>query len=95
MHVSVVVDDRPPATKRLQELVELAETILKPGEFLAWGSLVERCQEARRTPNRTPSEETCRRWIKSMRDAELLIFQQGVYLLNPKFQLAGSADSAA
>jgi len=87
MHVSV--DSMPNFSQSIKtrELLELAETVLKPGEFKSWSSLVVACQEARRTPNKAPTEDTCRRWINGMKEIGAIVFQQGVYLLNPAHQL--------
>ena len=86
MHVTVQA--APKATRKLVELVELAETVLKPGQTVRWAELLAAVQEARSTPNRIPSDETARRWISGMREAGLITVSNGIYALNPKHQVA-------
>lgn len=87
MKMHVTARTAPKATRKLVELIELAETVLKPGQTMRWAELVKAVQEARSTPNKTPSDETARRWINAMKDAGIVTASGGVYCLNPKNQL--------
>lgn len=86
MHVTVSAEVRGP-TNKVRELLELAESVLKPGQKMAWKELVSALQEARRTPNRVPVESTVDRWINAMRKAEIITITFGSYQLNPAHQL--------
>lgn len=85
MHVTVEAVDRPAA--KLIELVELAETVLKPGQRMPWKELLAALQDARSTPDRQPSRATVERWIAAMRKAEVIVVEFGAYQLNPKHHL--------
>lgn len=79
MHVTAAVD--PKITKKDLELMELAETVFKDDFSKTWGQLVVAVQEARSTPNKTPTEETARRWINAMKDAGIIEHKMGSYSL--------------
>lgn len=85
MHVTVEAVDRPAA--KLVELVELAESVLKPGQRMQWKELLAALQDARSTPDRQPSRATVERWIAAMRKAEVIVVEFGAYQLNPKHHL--------
>jgi hypothetical protein len=85
MHVTVEAVDRPAA--KLVELVELAESVLKPGQRMQWKDLLVALQDARSTPDRQPSRATVERWIAAMRKAEVIVVEFGAYQLNPKHHL--------
>lgn len=86
MHVTVRADERRPAAK-VVELLDMAESVLKPGQHVRWAELVSLLQESRRTPDRTPSSHTVEKWITSMKKNEILVLQMGHYSLNPKHHL--------
>lgn len=80
MHVTAEPVDRPAA--KVLELLELAQSVLQPGQSLAWKDLIAALQEARRTPDGTPSTKTAQRWIASMRAANVLTLSFGSYRLS-------------
>lgn len=86
MHVTAEAENRPAA--KVVELLELAESVLKPGESLTWKQLVLALQEARSTPDKKPVQSTVDRWISAMKKAEILVTKYGSYQLNPKHQIA-------
>lgn len=90
MHATVTVDG-PRLTGKLGEYLELAETVLKPGESMTWKQLVSAMQDARATPDRRPVQTTVDRWIKAMKKAEIISVKMGQYSLNPKFQVGQNA----
>ena len=88
LRMHVTVQSVPRASRKLMELAELAETVLAPGQVLRWSELLAAVQDARATPNRTPSDETARRWINAMREAGIITANNGSYALHPKYRLA-------
>lgn len=79
MHVTVEAVDRPAA--KVVELLELAQAVLKPGQTMQWSELVAALQEARRTPESTPSSKTAQRWVSAMKAANILSVSFGSYRL--------------
>jgi hypothetical protein len=86
MHASVQPENRP--TSKLVEMLELAESVMRPGESVTWKDLLSRLTEAR-TPagGRPPVQSTVERWIAAMKKAEVLTVSFGSYRLNPKTYL--------
>lgn len=80
MHVSVEAVAKPAA--KLIELLELAESVLKPGDAIPYKDLIAALQEARRTPDTTPTTRTVERWVAAMKKAEILTVSYGSYRLN-------------
>ena len=85
MHITVEAVDRPAA--KVIELLDLAESVLKPGQKVAWKDLLSALQAARSTPDKTPVRTTVERWIAAMKKAEILVVEFGYYQLNPKHYL--------
>ena len=82
MHVTAANISRPAA--KVVELLDLAESVLTPGQRATWKELLEALQAARSTPDRTPVRTTVERWIAAMKKAEIIILEFGSYQLNPK-----------
>ena len=82
MHVTAENISRPAA--KVVELLDLAESVLTPGQRATWKELLEALQAARSTPDRTPVRTTVERWIAAMKKAEIIILEFGSYQLNPK-----------
>lgn len=98
MHVSVKADGTGLTRRqqsRVSELIDLATAVLKPGESLRWSDLIVAMQEARRTPNKTPSEDTARRWVNAMKDQKIITCTFGFYALNPLVLNPQPANSPA
>lgn len=96
MHVSIAGDDTGLTLKqqrKVMDWVELGESVLKPGETMRWSQLIAALQEARSTPNKTPSEDTARRWINEMKKANVITVTFGEYALNPKLSDTGNPVS--
>ncbi len=85
MHVTASNENRPAA--KVVELLDLAETVLKPGQKATWKELLEALQAARSTPDKTPVRTTVERWIAAMKKSEIIILEFGSYQLNPKHYL--------
>lgn len=68
-------------TKKELELIDLAEAVFKDGMPKTWSQLVVALQDARSTPNKTPSEDTARRWINAMKEAQIINTYRGSYSL--------------
>lgn len=83
MHVTTSIDNRPKETRKLMELIELAESVLKPGEAMSWKDLLMALTEARRTPNSAPVQRTVERWISTMQAANVIRVFHGRYSLCP------------
>lgn len=83
MHVSVEPVDRP--ANKVVEMLELAESVMRPDERVSWKDLLSRLTEARTPPGgRAPVQSTVERWIAAMKKAEVLKVSFGSYQLNPK-----------
>lgn len=87
MHVTASREENRPAAKVI-ELLDLAESVLKPGDSMTWKELVSALQEARSTPDKKPVQSTVDRWILAMKKAEILVLKFGSYQLNPKHRIA-------
>lgn len=79
MHVTAEVVSKPAA--KVMQLLELAQSVMQPGQTMSWKDLVAALQEARRTPDGVPSTKTAQRWIADMRTANILSLTFGSYRL--------------
>ena len=80
MHASVRVEPNRPAQKVI-ELLELAESVMRPGQSMTWKELVAALTEARATPDRRPVQATVDRWITAMKKAGIIGVSFGSYSL--------------
>ena len=87
MKMHVTTDNVARPAQKVVELIELAESVLKPGERVTWKTLMDALQNARSTPDRRPVQSTVERWVAAMRKAEILLVEFGSYQLNPKLYL--------
>ncbi|EIP99367.1 VirE N-terminal domain protein [Opitutaceae bacterium TAV1] len=83
MHALLDSSSTVRADDKLAEWIDLAESVLQPGERKQWKELVEALQDARRTPDKTPTEKTTQRWINTMKKLGVLKVSYGYYTLNP------------
>lgn len=80
-----VADTDMARIRRLEMLLELAQSILKPGQKVAWKELFDALTEARTMLNKSPARATVERWIAAMRDANIIVPEFGAYRLNPTY----------
>ncbi|HTJ77706.1 MAG TPA: BT4734/BF3469 family protein [Rariglobus sp.] len=91
MHVSVAVGEAmTKATKKLVDLIQLAEAVLQPGQTMTWREVIAALTEARRSPAGAPTQRTIERWLSSMIAADVVQTSGGKYYLNSKLNLAAS-----
>ena len=88
MHVTVEQSETNTMGQKLNDYLQLAEAVLKPGEVVRWVELMTRIQEERRTPTKRPAEGTVEKWIRFMTKSDILSVKQGLYCLNPKYQIS-------
>jgi hypothetical protein len=79
MHVTAEVVSKP--AQKVIELLELAQSVLQPGQKLQWSDLIKALQDARRTPDSVPSTKTAQRWVSAMKTANILTLEFGAYKL--------------
>jgi len=87
MHVTAGEEEKRVPAKTV-ELLELAESVLKPGDQMVWKDLLQALTEARSTPDKAPVKTTVERWITAMKKAGILTIEFGSYQLNPKNYLS-------
>jgi hypothetical protein len=81
MHVTTQDVSKPAA--KVMQFLELAQSVMQPGQAMTWKQLVGALIEARRAPDGSaPSSKTAQRWIESMKSAEILSVYQGSYRLS-------------
>ena len=84
MHVTVLPDGTGMSQKQQKaviDYVELAVAVFADRPSMTWSELFAALQEARRKPNSVPGDKTVERWIKVMRQQNVIRLFQGNYTL--------------
>ena len=95
MHVSVKPDGTGLTQKQQKaviDYVQLASEVFATRPTMTWSELFAALQEARRKPNSAPGDKTVERWIKLMRQQNVIQVFQGNYTLNPALTLKDTVN---